>query len=380
MTKKDMKGIDKCYWNRPNGEDCSNWDADKVNKQLDWCEANCSRYQNCFQVAYLNNRLVELENYDESYSTINKDVERFLEDEVINFADYKKPKEEEKTIVTIDSVKCEWAEGPIDEPYFEEGKVYPYEEFQKKLFEYDYKVWNAGDYIGGYDKVKYTANITVNGEKDTYTGRIDLGDGKYGKEHVSIIDNMKELFKDQLPNAEITTQEPPYELERYKKEFGTLEDNQDKYLAENPVELPKGQGCTGKPAAEIAVGDIFYDSDDGAYGKTYYNFYRVTKKTKASIWVEKLETGRINKPVKAKGRLEDETYFYPTDKVVESRWIDTEKPFRLKDGYSGGCYASQGSGAYAKSIYPWSGNALKESVEISLRNRLLKAIDEAENV
>lgn len=57
----DCKGVGDCYWNRPNGEGCSNWDYDKCCKQLDFCEQNCSRYSQCFQVGYLNDRLKEIE-------------------------------------------------------------------------------------------------------------------------------------------------------------------------------------------------------------------------------------------------------------------------------------------------------------------------------
>ena len=58
---KDMKNLENCYWNRPEGDDCSQWNFDKVSKQLDWCEKKCNRYYNCFQVGYLNDRLVEIE-------------------------------------------------------------------------------------------------------------------------------------------------------------------------------------------------------------------------------------------------------------------------------------------------------------------------------
>lgn len=57
----DCKGVGNCYWNRGEGEDCSNWDYGKCCKQLDFCEQNCSRYNQCFQVAYLNDRLKEIE-------------------------------------------------------------------------------------------------------------------------------------------------------------------------------------------------------------------------------------------------------------------------------------------------------------------------------
>lgn len=51
----------ECYCNRPNGENCCNWNYSKVNKQLDYCEATCMKYSSCYQVSYLNDRLVELD-------------------------------------------------------------------------------------------------------------------------------------------------------------------------------------------------------------------------------------------------------------------------------------------------------------------------------
>ena len=51
-----------CFYNRT--EDCSEWGVDKINKQLDFCEY-CSKYHQCNNVAWLNDRLVELNNEKE---------------------------------------------------------------------------------------------------------------------------------------------------------------------------------------------------------------------------------------------------------------------------------------------------------------------------
>ena len=51
----------ECYYNRPQGEDCSNWNYSKVNNQLDYCETTCMKYNSCYQISYLNDRLVELD-------------------------------------------------------------------------------------------------------------------------------------------------------------------------------------------------------------------------------------------------------------------------------------------------------------------------------
>lgn len=56
---EDLSNTKKCYYHRGN-TDCSEWQADRVNEQLDYCD-NCSRYYSCRDVAYLNDRLVELD-------------------------------------------------------------------------------------------------------------------------------------------------------------------------------------------------------------------------------------------------------------------------------------------------------------------------------
>lgn len=55
-TKLNQKG---CYYARPNGEDCSQYDEAEVNRYYDFCE-NCSRYHTCDSVALLDNKLKEI--------------------------------------------------------------------------------------------------------------------------------------------------------------------------------------------------------------------------------------------------------------------------------------------------------------------------------
>lgn len=51
-----------CFYNRT--DDCSEWDIERINKQLDFCEC-CSNYNHCNNVGWLNDRLIELENEKE---------------------------------------------------------------------------------------------------------------------------------------------------------------------------------------------------------------------------------------------------------------------------------------------------------------------------
>ena len=59
----DLLNTGSCYYNRGN-TDCSKWQKDRVNKQLDYC-GNCTRYWNCHNVTVLNDRLQELDNESE---------------------------------------------------------------------------------------------------------------------------------------------------------------------------------------------------------------------------------------------------------------------------------------------------------------------------
>lgn len=59
----DLLNTGSCYYSRGN-TDCSKWQKDRVNKQLDYC-GNCTRYWNCHNVTVLNDRLQELDNESE---------------------------------------------------------------------------------------------------------------------------------------------------------------------------------------------------------------------------------------------------------------------------------------------------------------------------
>jgi hypothetical protein len=270
----------------------------------------------------------------------------------------------DKTVeVTIKDCVANWYEGAQGQ-YFEVGKKYSFEEFQSKIYEFDWQVWNKGNYTGGYDKLSYTANITVNGDDNTYKGRIDLGDGKDGLDNVNIAEYMKKYIGEELKaNVVITNEVPSYKPEEYAKKYGTFKENAEKYIAENTRELPQGTDYSKKTAEQLAVGDIFYDSDTNGYGQTYYDFYRVTKRTKASIWVEPLKQQTYELPtINSKGdRIDYVKYTFPTDEVADAKhYIDTTKPFRLKKSYSGDVMAVQGSGYSQQYIRPWNGKPMKK--------------------
>ena len=296
------------------------------------------------------------------------------EGDVVSFMDYKRKRdgietedietEVEEIInpneihVHIDDVTIEWAEGPINDTRFNFGKPMPYKEAQELLNEQDYIAWNVDKIQGGYDKVGYIANITVNGEPDTYEGRIDLGDGKYGPEPVSIKHNMQHFLSKHFEGKKVIIDNPDvdYPVAKYMQKYGSRKENMEKFVKEHTKEIPQGTDYSKKSLDEIAVGDIFVYNDY----RLFPSFFKVRRRTPSSIWVDYLESERIENPVIQKNKyansidgIDYEEFIVPTDKVKDysSSWINTDKPFKLKSGYSGGVYATQGR----EHISAWNG-------------------------
>ena len=193
--------------------------------------------------------------------------------------------------VKINSVKFEGKEGAQDDKNWVEGKTYSFEEFQKLVYEYDYAVWNQADRLG-YDKLWYTADITVdyNGKQEhiAHDGRLDLGDGKYGKDMVAYMvkNSVANDLGIDVSQVEIMNPEVPYDSEAFAGKYGKYEDNLDKFIADRTAEIktPKYARNRGNTKAEdIEVGDFFVEGD-------YGHFYRVVRRTKSSVWLEKVKS------------------------------------------------------------------------------------------
>lgn len=265
--------------------------------------------------------------------------------------------------VKINSVEFKGKEGAQDDKNWVEGKTYSFEEFQKLVYEYDYAFQAQAD-NGGYDKLWYTADITVdyNGKQEHigYDGRLDLGDGKYGLDSVSVAFMVKQGVAHNLgiePNqVEILNPEVPYDSEAFAAKYGTHEENLDKFLANKASEIktPKySKDSDNITPEEIEVGDYFADNDSNG-------FYRVVRRSKASVWLEKVKSKVIRTPYKNnRGELEYSNDAYPTtepDNEDRWSWFDTSKPFRL-GGYGDYVSASQGR----HSLWFWGGKEIAES-------------------
>ena len=128
-------------------------------------------------------------------------------------------KEEKKVtkveVLILPIIKFMWAEGNQDhiKALFGSAEEHDmdFSKFQNAVYMLDQEVSNGGR--GGYDKVKYVANIKVKftyedgstgEETSTYTGRVDCGDGY---KYVTVSKNMKHFIQDVYKDAEVTVKE-----------------------------------------------------------------------------------------------------------------------------------------------------------------------------
>ena len=127
-------------------------------------------------------------------------------------------KEEKKVtkveVLVLPTIKFLWAEGNQDHVKALFGSAEEHDmdfsKFQNAVYVLDQEVSERN---GGYDKVKYIANIQVkftyedgstSEETTTYTGRVDCGDGY---KYVTVSKNMKHTIQDAYKDAEVIIKE-----------------------------------------------------------------------------------------------------------------------------------------------------------------------------
>lgn len=258
---------------------------------------------------------------------INEELDKLFEGDVVSFLDYKKRKEQPEDVDTfnlneinieIKDIKVLWAEGSHENPWFKSNEVLSYEVFQDRVYQYDYILHTLNN---GYDKVKYEANILLNGELDTYTGRVDLGDGR---DYVNIIKNMKQFIKEETgEDVNIVNTEAPYKDVEYRKAYELYKKNNPQ--EQEQIDTPKPVANPKKSAEEVEVGDILYCI--WGYSMTIAQFYKVISRTKSSVKLRELES-RIVSGDGWQGTC------VPTDEEKDNQYVDG-KSLRIKS-YSEG--------------------------------------------
>lgn len=165
--------------------------------------------------------VIVLPSYENAVSYCNglmKDpnCEAWVEEKRLNEAE--EIKEDKKVtkveVLVLPTIKFMWAEGNQDhiKALFGSAEEHDmdFSKFQNAVYVLDQEV---SERDGGYDKVKYVANIQVkftyedgstSEETTTYTGRVDCGDGY---KYVTVSKNMKHFIQEAYRDAEVIVKE-----------------------------------------------------------------------------------------------------------------------------------------------------------------------------
>lgn len=282
------------------------------------------------------------------FKKLNEQLNKFLEGDVVSFMDYKRNKvaqgrkernaefekqfgdELQKTqdewnknniLITIDKIKVNWAEGPIKNPHYNSGQEFSYENFQEDVWARDYM--NA--IKESYDKCDITIFVTTNqGEFNReYKYRFTIGGGK---EECDIYQALELIVKSKEGKTPVITNDPvKYNENYYKqlaKEYGIQAPVKEDPLNEPYVKDYSNNGT--KTPQEVEVGDILYRV--GGYSMTYYDYYKVIDKKKASIKLQNIGVKNIS------GDGWSGTCI-PADKPEKDQYVDG-KLFRIGYKYS----------------------------------------------
>lgn len=229
------------------------------------------------------------------YRKLNEEIEKFLEGEVISFMDYKRQKAADRITadvlkdvdtfkdvdtgknevnIKIQSIKVKWCEGFNGFDLFEEGETYDFNHFQDLVYLGDYICQKRDDVL----KLAYIANINLNGEEDTYEGRLYLGEGE---KHVNIINNMKNFIEESTQEKiNIINKQPEYNSSKYDKEAVKYLKKEEPQETKTNLAAAKDYGA-GKTSQDVQVGDIL--TCTWGYSMTLVDFYKVIERKKASI-------------------------------------------------------------------------------------------------
>ena len=235
---------------------------------------------------------------------LNEELQKFLEGDVVSFTDYKNRKVAERRkarsqeflkqhdaemqkslddfnknniLATIDKIKILSCEGPIDNPHFESGEEFSYENFQERLYILDY----FNQIQDKVDKLDFEVHVSLrDGANIVEKLRCDIGDGR---EACDVYETLEMIISQEYPKNMMITNDPvKYNENYYKslaKEYGIVAPKE-----EDPMDAPYvkdySKGGT-KTAMDVEVGDILYQI--GGYSMTYYDYYKVIDKKNKSI-------------------------------------------------------------------------------------------------
>lgn len=274
------------------------------------------------------------------YKKLNEALIKFLEGDVVSFADFKNRKEREtrqqrsqqflkdnekeltdmlsdKAFLEIEKVKIIWAEGRTDGTNsFQDGEELSFDEFQRRAYEYNY-VYR--DRIG-VDKVKISVyfNYTCKNEQveDHYNMYVYIGDDKnltYKECDLEYL--IQRSFKEVLDGKELIIKNDTISK--------NIKDNNLQYAKIEPEEveeapkkdlIPAKDYGAGKGPKDVQVGDILVRIS--GYSMILVNFYRVIERKNASIRLEELDQTVVS------GQGGYQGTSVPVNKVIANKEVD----------------------------------------------------------
>lgn len=243
--------------------------------------------------------------FREDFRSLNETLEKFLNEDVVSFMDYKRRKQSDKflkdneeelnkqlddfystgLIATIEKVKVLSCEGPIKNPHYEPGEEFSYENFQEDIW--------ARDYINKIKDKYDKCNLTIYWSE--VKGKLRIKTSRYismritigaGKDECDVFKYLERYLNKQGEGEVVITNDPVEYNENYYKQLAKEYNVEKEEVEEEP--LPAYVKDYTKAPEDVAVGDILTCS--WGYSMTIVDYYRVTERKAKSIKLEKLAT------------------------------------------------------------------------------------------
>jgi len=241
------------------------------------------------------------------FKKLNEQLNKFLEGDVVSFADFKRQKRNKEflaqhgaemqkdidkfrqntLLVEIEKIKVLFCEHPKDNSYFKEGEELSYENFQERLYALDY----MNQIMEKLDKCDFVVYLKASdNDKQTLRMTAVLGEGR---NECDIFTRLEIKLRNVEKDVMITNDPVKYNETYYKslvKEYNIQPPVKEEPLKASYVK-DYSKGGT-KTAQDVEIGDIL--SRMSGAGMTQWHYYRVIRKTGSSVWLEALAVKRIS--------------------------------------------------------------------------------------
>ena len=297
------------------------------------------------------------------FKKLNEQLNKFLEGDVVSFADFQRRKNAERRkersdaflaqhgaemqkeidkfkqntlMVEIEKIKVLSCEGPIKNPHFESGEEFSYEHFQEELYARDY----MNQIMEKVDKCDFEVYLKASdGDEQTLRMRATIGEGR---NECDIFTRLEIKLRNVEKDVMIINDPVKYNENYYKslvKEYGIQAP-----VKEDPMDKPyiKDYSNNGtKTSQDVEVGDIL-ECNWGAT-MSLVDYYKVIERKKSTIKLASLKTQNISGDGWAGTCI-------PTEETIRDQYVDG-KLFRIGYKYDNKVVCS----VNGHSVYYWDG-------------------------